>query len=1000
MAKVKPTEELYTILVNSNEQPEKGSCNEPRQWTENRKEVKDILQEYSDVFPEELPAKLPPKRVVDHAIEILPGVEPPSRPTYKMSQEELAELKRQLTDLSNKGYIRPSVSPYGAPVLFVHKKEGTLRLCVDYRALNKITIKNRYPLPRIDELMDRVVGAKYFSKIDLYSGYHQIRINDKDIPKTAFRTCYGHYEFIVMPFGLTNAPATFQTLMNDIFREYLDSFVIVYLDDILVYSKTADEHLKHLRLVLAKLRQHRLYGKIRKCDFFAKKVEYTGHLISEEGITVDPAKINIIKDWITPRNTSELCSFLGLANYYRKFVKDFSKTGSPLTGLLRKDIDWEWTDTQQQAFEQLKEKLTTTPVLALPDPNKMFIVTTDASGYAIGAVLTQDQGNGEQPIAYESRKLTPAEQKYPTHEQELLAIIHAIKVWRPYLEGQHFKVITDHASLEYIRSQKNLSHRQARWLDTLQAHDFEVQYRPGKTNVVADALSRPPLLATIMTADVKLLDPETLKEQYQNDNYFGEIFDALVHPDTAKQSVLARSRNFAIIDGRIYLRDSQRLAIPGNVELKRTILYEAHDTVTSGHLGIDKTLEQVTRNFYWPKMARNIRKYVKSCDECQRNKVVNQLPVGQLQPLEYPQQRWEQVTMDFIVSLPPTPRNHDAIFVVVDRFSKRAYFIPTKTTVTAPGTAKLFFDNVFKDHGLPHAIISDRDPRFTSSFWQELFKLCQTKLRMSTAFHPQTDGQTEHMNRTLEKMLCSYVTYHQDNWDEQLPALEFAYNNSRNATTGKTPFEVDTGRHPTTPSSYPIEAAKNETATQFLDNWNVNLRLVHDHVMEAQESQKKYADKNRKHGEFDVNDKVLLSTRNISHLLDRQRPSKKFTSKFIGPYRITEKISPLVYRLELPVSMRIHPVFHISLLKRYEEDAFDRQTVPLPPVIVDDHEEYVVEQILDKRIIRGKTQYLIKWKDYPMYDATWEPIENLDNCQSLLRIFESTGTSSSKKGGM
>jgi len=305
------------------------------------KEGKALIQEFSDVFPTELPNELPPERSVDHSIDLFPGSEPPFKATYRLSYPEMDELKKQLAELSTKGFIRPSTSPFGAPVLFVHKKEGTLRLCVDYRALNKITIKNRYPLPRIEELMDRLCGAKYFSKIDLYSGYHQIRIKDTDIHKTAFRTRYGHYEFLVLPFGLTNVPATFMTLMNDIFREYLDKFVIIYLDDILIYSKTKEEHLQHLRIVLGILRQHKLYAKSTKCELLQPKVEYLGHFLSKEGISVDLRKVDAIKNWPEPTNVSEVRSFLGLASYYRKFVERFSAIATPLTVLLYKNLKFE-----------------------------------------------------------------------------------------------------------------------------------------------------------------------------------------------------------------------------------------------------------------------------------------------------------------------------------------------------------------------------------------------------------------------------------------------------------------------------------------------------------------------------------------------------------------------------------------------------------------------------------------------------------------------------------
>src|SRR5277367_2289641 len=550
-AKIPSNEELFAICATEIETTSKEPSKTP--------EEKNLLEEFVNVFLETLPNQLPPQRKIDHAIELVPGAEPPLRPTYRLLYLEMDELKKQLTDLLAKGFIRPSTSPFGAPVLFVHKKEGSLKLCVDYRALNKITIKNRYPLPRIEELMDCLAGAQYFTKIDLYSGYHQIRIKKEDVPKTAFRTRYGHYEFLVLPFGLTNAPATFMTLMNDIFRKYLDDFVIVYLNNILIYSKTKEEHLQHVRLVLETLRKHQLYAKANKCELVRQKVEYTGHYISKEGITVDPRKITTIKDWPAPTNVSEVRSFLGLASYYRKFVQGFSAIATPLTVLLHKDKTFQWTTPEQTAFDALKGKLTSAPVLLLPDPNKPFTITTDASDFAIGAVLTQDKGKGEQPVAYESRKLSPAEQNYAVHEKELLAIVHAIRLWRMYLEERRFTVITDHASLEYIKTQTNLSRRQARWLETLQANDFEVKHHPGKTNVVADTLLRQSHLATITTLTTQL--DNNLEDKYLEDPYFHDIWESLQHPDTTSEKQLARARNFELKDDKIYLKRNNRLAI-------------------------------------------------------------------------------------------------------------------------------------------------------------------------------------------------------------------------------------------------------------------------------------------------------------------------------------------------------------------------------------------------------------------------------------------------------
>ena len=357
------------------------------------------------------------------------------------------------------------------------------------------------------------------------------------------------------------------TLMNNVFREYLDKFVVIYLDDILVYSKTKDEHVQHLRNVLSKLREHKLYAKIMKCEIMKNVVEYLGHFISDQGISVDKRKIEAVRNWPTPSNVSELRSFLGLASYYRKFVKGFSALVTPLTALLHKEQAFRWDTEQKKAFDEIKHCLTTAPVLLIPDPSKAFTVTTDASDFAVGAVLSQDQGQGDQPVAFESRKLSPAELNYPVHEKELLAIVHALRLWKTYLEGQRFTVITDHASLEYIKTQHNLSRRQARWLETLQSFDFEVRYRPGKTNVVADALSRQSHLAAISTLTTQLTKDASLKEMYHEDEYFRNVLEALQHSSDVSEKQLSRARNFVLEDGHIYLRRDHRLAIPNNKKI-------------------------------------------------------------------------------------------------------------------------------------------------------------------------------------------------------------------------------------------------------------------------------------------------------------------------------------------------------------------------------------------------------------------------------------------------
>jgi len=460
-----------------------------------------VVAEYPDVFPEELPG-LPPHREVEFVIELVPGTEPISKAAYRMAPAELRELKLQLEDLLGKGFIRPSVSPWGAPVLFVRKKDGSLRLCIDYRMLNQITIKNKYPLPRIDDLFDQLQSATIFSKIDLRSGYHQLRVRDIDIPKTAFRSRYGHYEFTVMPFGLTNAPAVFMDLMNRVFSPYLDQFVVVFIDDVLIYSPDAVSHENHLRIVLETLRAHQLYAKFSKCEFWLPEVMFLGHVISGQGIKVDPAKVEAVSNWITPETVTEIRSFLGLAGDYRKFIPNFSKIATPLTRLTRKNVRFAWDGNCEASFQMLKNSLVLAPVLALPSRSGGYVVYSDACGNGLGCVLIQHG----RVIAYASRQLKTHEVNYPTHDLEMASVIFALKIWRHYLYGEQFEIYTDHKSLKYIFTQKDLNLRQRRWMEYMKDYDFTLNYHLGKANVVADTLSRRVhVMSTLMVKEWEML---------------------------------------------------------------------------------------------------------------------------------------------------------------------------------------------------------------------------------------------------------------------------------------------------------------------------------------------------------------------------------------------------------------------------------------------------------------------------------------------------------------
>ena len=635
--------------------------------------LKELVSNYNDIFPKELPKELPPRRKVEHEIRLENNSKPPSRAPYRLSFIEQEELKKQLKQLLDSKLIRPSSSPFGSPVLFVKKKENTLRMCIDYRALNNITIKNRYPLPRIDDLLDQLSQAKYFSKLDLTSGYWQMRVKDEDIHKTAFTTRYGQFEFMVMPFGLCNAPASFQHLMNTIFQEFLDDFVIVYLDDIMVYSRTHEEHLKHLDIVFSKLRDNQLYAKLKKCEFMKTSVEYLGHIVGNNSIKPDKEKTKAIEDWERPRNSKEVMAFVGLANFYRKFVNNFSKRTLPLTNIMGKNKEFKWDKEQEDSFNDIKVALTNTPVLKLPTREGRFKVHTDASDYAIGAVLEQEDVNEKtiKPVAYFSKKLQGAQTRYATHVKELYAIVKALECWRHYLEGVNFDVYTDHFSLQYLRNQSELSKLQARWMEKLSTFDFEIIYKPGRTNIVADALSRKPQINVLNLQAIDSNVKDKLIMELKKDINFRDIYNKLINKEKIDEKDEFKYKHYKIKDNILTYsviendEDEERICIP-NGEIKSKILNDYHNSVVAGHMGYLRTYEVIHRHFYWPKMFKEIKNYIARCEECQKNKSTNQAPQGYLQPIPLPKQKWYKISMDFIVQLPRTARGHDSIWVIVD----------------------------------------------------------------------------------------------------------------------------------------------------------------------------------------------------------------------------------------------------------------------------------------------------------------------------------------------
>jgi len=578
-----------------------------------------VVREFENVFPGEVPG-LPSRREVKFSIDLVPGAGPVSIAPYRMAPAELVELKKQIEELLEKQFIRPSASLWGAPVLLVKKKDGGSRLCVDYRQLNKLTIKNKYPLPRIDDLIDQLHGALVFSKIDLRLGYHQILVKVEDIQKTAFRSRYGHYEYVVMPFGVTNAPALFMDYMNRIFRPFLDKFVLVFINDILIYFRMHEEHVEHLRIVLGILREKQLFAKLSKCDFWMREVQFLGHVISAQGITVDLAKVEAMIQWECPKSVTKIRSFVGLAGYYQRFIEGFSKIVAPLTQLTRKDHPFAWTDRCEESFRELKQRLMSASVLVILDVSKPFEVYCDASHQGLGCVLMQER----KVVACDSRKLKVHEKNYPTHDLELAAVVFALMIWRHYLYGAQFRVFSEHKSLKYLFDQKELNMRQRRWIEFLKDYDFELLYHPGKANVVADALSRKTVhVAHLMIKEMELLEsfrdmklqfelePEsircstlTISSDFLSLIKEKQALDASLH--RVKELLGSDQANEFALGGDGVLRFRGRVCVPDDVELRRLVLKEGHKIRLSLHPGMTKMYQDLKENFWWQGMKKEV----------------------------------------------------------------------------------------------------------------------------------------------------------------------------------------------------------------------------------------------------------------------------------------------------------------------------------------------------------------------------------------------------------
>ncbi|XP_062094224.1 uncharacterized protein LOC133800283 [Humulus lupulus] len=872
------------------------------------KEGHGLLTKFAVVFEE--PKQLPPYRGVDHRFFLQPSSKPINVRPYRYPHFQKDVIEKLVKEMSDVGFIRPSTSPYSSPVLLVKKKDGTWRFCVDYRALNGITVKDRFPIPTIDELLDELGTAAVFSKLDLRAGYHQIRMDRRDIHKTAFRTHEGHYEFLVMPFGLTNAPSTFQAAMNQFFRPYLRQFVIVFFDDILVYSNNTHDHVQHLEMVLQLLQQHGFFAKASKCQFFQHTIEYLGHMVSYQAVKADPSKISAMVDWPIPKNVKQLRGFLGLTGYYRKFVAHYAAIAAPLIELLKKD-NFKWSTEAAVAFDNLKQAMIATPVLRLPDFSKEFVVETDASNVSIGGVLMQEG----HPVAYYNKKLGPRFAGASVYSREIA----------------------------------------------------------GKQNLVADALSRQHgvVFSTLRMA-ISSGGFEFLEALHQENITCPDLRQ--LHIQYGKGEL--DTDLYSVREGLLYFR--QRFFISEHSNLKSQLLKEFHASPIGGHAGVERTFLRLGAKFFWKGMHKDVRKFVQACLTCQTVKYSPTAPYGLLQPLAIPERVWEDLAMDFIVGL---PNSHGVtnILVVIDRLTKYAHFGALPNHYSATKVAELFSNMVIRLHGLPRTIVSDRDPIFTSAFWKRLFELMGTTLKMSSAYHPQTDGQTEVTNCYVEQYFRAFTADNPKQWSKFLSWAEYHYNTSFHSAIGMTPFQAVYGRPPPTIPSYiwgatSIQAVENDLLTR-----DDILQQLKTNLQQAQNRMRQQANKRRRDIQFKLGDLVLIKLQPYRQTTVANRLNSKLSRRYFGPFEIVARAGPVAYTLKLPQGSRIHPTFHVSLLRPYHgTETFS--CYPLPELTLANRPVMTPLAVLATRIhfVHNKAvrQVLVQWTLSPPEDATWEDLHS------------------------
>lgn len=886
-----------------------------------RDQLEDLLQEYNDVFSSR-DDDLGYCTVTRHRIDT-GNARPVRQPLRAHPRAHRETIDAHVESMLKNDLIEAAQSEWASNVVLARKKDGSMRFCLDYRGLNNVTRGDAYPLPRITDSLDALSGATWFSTLDLRSGYHQIGMHPEDADKTAFVTRRGAFRWRRMPMGLSGATATFQRTMDLILSGLNFVICLVYLDDVIVFSTTPQQHLDRLREVFNRLRGANLKLKVQKCRLMKKRVEFLGHIVSPEGVSADPEKIQKIVDWTPPRCLKELRAFLGLCSYYRRFVHGFAQLAAPLNELTKKNCEYEWNRERQEAFDELKKRLTSSPVLGLPTDEGEYVLDTDASDASIGAVLSQRQAGTEKVLAYGSRRLSAAERNYCVTRRELLAVVYFMKYYKTYLLGKPFVLRTDHAALQWLQRTPDPIGQQARWQEKLSEFDFKIVHRPGKSHGNADGLSRRPEPDAIplLVAAVRNGRPEpgtdvcpvpadsSMQTEQEGDALLSVVRDRIssgwpeleeiLEEDEASKTLWHQRHQLKLLDGVLYRErndGTRQLVVPKKLRYDFTRL--AHSGMTGGHLGVRRTRLQVRRRAYWPGWSKDVDLFCKSCEECCRYRQGRPPRQGKLRPLRCGAP-WEILAVDVTGPHPTSSKGHVYILTLMDYFTKFVEAIPMRNQ-EAPTIARIIVERICAVYGTPLRILTDRGPAFESVLFREMCRLLGVEKVRTTSYEPRTNGMIERFHRTMNSMIGKMVNENHRNWHEILPFVAAAYRASVHECTGFSPNFLVFGRenkmpldlvYGSPPEQDPVETVEYvRTMREMLED---AYALVRRNLGVAAERRKRRYDIGVRTKEFKVGDEVWV-------FVPRKRRGKypKWERFYQGPYVVLEKTGPLNYRVQ------------------------------------------------------------------------------------------------------